>query len=140
MDLIECVIGLGPNLFYNSPMEACIIICKSKKLNKAKGKILMINAVNEVVRKNAESMLTNDHIQKILSAYTAFETIDGFSKVVSIDEIAEKRYNLNISLYAYSQRFSQNLVMDAATAYNAWKQSSAALTDVYDGLMDLLNR
>ncbi|MDY6264261.1 MAG: class I SAM-dependent DNA methyltransferase [Fibrobacter sp.] len=140
MDLIECVIGLGPNLFYNSPMEACIIICKSKKLNKAKGKILMINAVNEVVRKNAESMLTNDHIQKILSAYTAFETIDGFSKVVSIDEIAEKRYNLNISLYAYSQRYAQNQTLDAASAYNAWKQSSAALADVYDGLMDLLNR
>ena len=140
MDLIECVIGLGPNLFYNSPMEACIIICKSKKSNKAKGKILMINAVNEVVRKNAESMLTNDHIQKILSAYTAFETIDGFSKVVSIDGIAEKRYNLNISLYAYSQRYAQNQTLDAASAYNAWKQSSAALADVYDGLMDLLNR
>ena len=140
MDLIECVIGLGPNLFYNSPMEACIIICKSKKSDKAKGKILMINAVNEVVRKNAESMLTNDHIQKILSAYTAFETIDGFSKVVAIDEIAEKRYNLNISLYAYSQRYAQNQTLDAASAYNAWKQSSATLADVYDGLMDLLNR
>lgn len=140
MDLIECVIGLGPNLFYNSPMEACIIICKSKKSDKAKGKILMINAVNEVVRKNAESMLTNEHIEKILSAYTAFETMEGFSKVVSIADVADKRYNLNISLYAYSQRFSQNQVMDAATAYNAWKQSSAALTDVYDGLMDLLNR
>ena len=31
-DMLECVIGLGPNLFYNSPMEACIVICRTKKL------------------------------------------------------------------------------------------------------------
>lgn len=30
-DMLECVIGLGPNLFYNSPMEACIIICRKNK-------------------------------------------------------------------------------------------------------------
>ena len=28
-DLIECVLGLGPNLFYNSPMEACVVICRT---------------------------------------------------------------------------------------------------------------
>jgi len=30
-DVIECVLGLGPNLFYNSPMEACVIICRMNK-------------------------------------------------------------------------------------------------------------
>ena len=30
-DVIEAVIGLGPNLFYNSPMEACVVVCRSKK-------------------------------------------------------------------------------------------------------------
>ena len=50
-DLLECVIGLGANLFYNSPMEACIMICRSKKEENNKGQILFINAVNEVTRK-----------------------------------------------------------------------------------------
>ncbi len=44
-DLVECVIGLGPNLFYNSPMEACLLITKTNKEKSKKGKVLIINAV-----------------------------------------------------------------------------------------------
>jgi type I restriction-modification system DNA methylase subunit len=47
-DWVECVIGLGPNLFYNSPMEACVMICRTHKPSDRKGKILLINAVDEV--------------------------------------------------------------------------------------------
>jgi type I restriction enzyme M protein len=43
-DIIECVIGLGPNLFYNSPMPSCIVICRSVKSADKKGKILFIDA------------------------------------------------------------------------------------------------
>ncbi len=44
-DVIEAVLGLGPNLFYNSPMEACVVICRSKKPKDRKGKVLFIDAV-----------------------------------------------------------------------------------------------
>ena len=68
-DLIECVLGLGPNLFYNSPMEACVVICRTAKPKARKGKILFINAVNEVTRERAQSFLTDDHIERIVRAY-----------------------------------------------------------------------
>ena len=68
-DLLECIIGLGPNLFYNSPMEACIIICRAKKRPECCGQVLFINAVNEVTRKNAQSYLEDRHIKKIAAAY-----------------------------------------------------------------------
>ena len=61
-DLLEAVIGLGPNLFYNSPMEACIMICRTNKTSENRGKVLFINAVKEVTRKNAESFLEDEHI------------------------------------------------------------------------------
>ena len=64
-DLIECVLGLGPNLFYNSPMEACVVICRTTKPKARKGRILFINAVNEVTRERAQSFLTDDHIERI---------------------------------------------------------------------------
>lgn len=51
MDILDCIIGLGANLFYNSPMEACILICNCSKANSKKNRVLMINAVNEVTRK-----------------------------------------------------------------------------------------
>ena len=44
-DLVECVLGLGPNLFYNSPMEACVVVCRTRKPPERRGKVLFIDAV-----------------------------------------------------------------------------------------------
>ena len=71
-DVVECVLGLGPNLFYNSPMEACVVICRMNKPKERRNKVLFINAVNEVTRERAQSFLTDDHIQRIVTAYQAF--------------------------------------------------------------------
>lgn len=54
-DVIECVLGLGPNLFYNSPMEACVVICRARKPSERRGKILFINALKEVTRERAQA-------------------------------------------------------------------------------------
>ena len=53
----RCVLGLGPNLFYNSPMEACVVICRTQKPAARRGKVLFIDAVNEVSRERAQSFL-----------------------------------------------------------------------------------
>ena len=87
-DLVEAVIGLAPNLFYNSPMEACVMICRSRKSAKAKGRVLFINAVGEVTRKNAESRLSPEHINKILEAYRARQSDGVFAYDASTEEIA----------------------------------------------------
>ena len=50
-DLIEAVIGLGPGLFYNSPMEAVVIVLRATKPAERKNKILFINAVDEYARR-----------------------------------------------------------------------------------------
>ena len=100
-DLLECVIGLAPNLFYNSPMEACIMICRANKPKTTKGKVLFINAVNEVTRKNAESKLEPAHIEKIIAAYAKRESDGVFSQVATREEIAAKQDSLAISLYAH---------------------------------------
>ena len=98
-DLLECVIGLAPNLFYNSPMEACIMICRSKKQADRKNKILFINAINEVTRKNSQSFLEEEHIKKIANAYLDYADIDGFSKIVTLEDIAKQGYLLTLPLY-----------------------------------------
>lgn len=98
-DVVECVIGIGRNLFYNSPMEACILICKQNKRAGRKGKILFIDAKDKVTRKNAESNLEPEHIKEILDAYLRYDYIDGFSNVATIEEIKQKGYMLAIPLY-----------------------------------------
>ncbi len=98
-DAIECVLGLGPNLFYNSPMEACVVICRTAKPKARKGKILFINAVNEVTRERAQSFLTDDHIERIVKACEKFKDETGFTRVATLEEIRAKDGNLSIPLY-----------------------------------------
>lgn len=98
-DLVECVIGLGPNLFFNASMEACIVICKMQKEPKQRGKILLIGAIDEVTRKNSQSFLEERHIEKIADAYKSFVDIEGFSKVISEEDAKRFQFSLNISLY-----------------------------------------
>ncbi|MBF0546686.1 MAG: N-6 DNA methylase [Candidatus Riflebacteria bacterium] len=98
-DVLDCVLGLGPNLFYNSPMEACIVICRTAKPKARKGRILFINAINEVTRERAQSFLTDDHIDRIVTAYSNFKDEPGLARVVPLEEVRNQGGNLNISMY-----------------------------------------
>ena len=98
-DVVECIIGLAANLFYNSPMEACIMICRMKKCPERRGQILIINAVNEVERKNAQSSLKKEHIEHIANAYENYKDEPEFAKVITIEDTAKNNYSLSIPLY-----------------------------------------
>jgi type I restriction enzyme M protein len=98
-DLIECIIGLGPNLFYNSPMEACVVICRALKPEGRRNKILFINAVNEVTRERAQSFLTDEHIGRIVNAYERYEDEPTFTCVAPLDTIRARDGVLSIPLY-----------------------------------------
>ena len=133
-DLIECVLGLGPNLFYNSPMEACVVICRTAKPKARRGKILLINAVNEVTRERAQSFLTDDHIERIVQAYEQFADIPGFARVVTLAEVRAKDGNLSIPLYVApvanggtDSNPTAGGQPDLGIALNAWRASSQAV-------------
>ena len=126
-DLIECVIGLGPNLFYNSPMEACLLITKNNKAKDRKGKILFINAVKEVRQDKNMGYLEQTHIDKIFSAYEAFEDQDSFAKLVSNEEIFVNHANLAINLYIRPDALSHEGQLSFGEAYVQLEDSSRNL-------------
>jgi len=141
-DVVECVLGLGPNLFYNSPMEACVVICRMSKPKKRRNKILFINAVNEVTRERAQSFLTEAHIRRIVDAYDGFQDIDGFARVVGSDVIQERGSNLSIPLYVangnHAEKFGEKNAQILAEALAAWQGSSAALRKSMETLFKTL--
>lgn len=98
-DLLECVLGLGPNLFYNSPMEACILICRTQKPATRQGKVLFIDAVHEVARERGLSFLKPEHQQRILESYQEFANEPGFAAITTTEEILSKDGNLSIPRY-----------------------------------------
>ena len=93
------MIGLGPNLFYNSPMEACVVVCRSKKSPSRKGRVLFIDAFNEVTRERAQSFLTSSNIDRIVSTFRSFKTEPHFTTTATLAEIAVNDSNLSIPLY-----------------------------------------
>ena len=134
-DLIDSVLGLGAGLFYNSPMEAVVVTLRAHKPADRKGKVLFINAVNEVAREQAQSFLRGGHQQKILEAYRGFTDIDHFATVASFDQIAERVYSLAIPLYVAGPRTAnvgeQIDVNDAVTQWLAAAAASdSAITEV----------
>ncbi|MEI8041001.1 MAG: class I SAM-dependent DNA methyltransferase [Verrucomicrobiota bacterium] len=138
-DLIECVLGLGPNLFYNSPMEACVVICRTAKPKVRRGKILLINAVNEVTRERAQSFLTDDHIEHIVNAYEKFADDPGFARVVTLEEIRTKDGNLSLPLYIASAATGNNhqvkTQVDLVDAMREWLKSSSEARATLNSLL-----
>lgn len=140
-DLVECVLGLGPGLFYNSAMEACVVICRSKKSEDRQGKILLIDAVAEYAREGAQSFLRTEHQQRMLEAYKAFVDDPGFAAVVSTDEVLAREGSLSLSLYIERPRHNAIADSDATLAevWGAFHEEGEAVYAQMDALVSSLN-
>jgi type I restriction enzyme M protein len=101
-DMLEAVIGLGPNLFYGTGIPACILVLRypGSKPPERREKVLFINADREYQEGRAKNELLPEHIEKITRAYEAFENISGFAQTVLREELRKNDDNLNIRRYA----------------------------------------
>lgn len=97
--MLEAVIGLGAGLFYNSPMEAVVIILRNGRPAERLSETLFVNAVDLVTRERALSFLSTSHQAAILSSYKNFKDIDGLASVRGRNEIESNDYSLAIPLY-----------------------------------------
>ena len=103
-DLVECVVGLGSNLFYNSPMEACVVVCRNEKPMERRGKVIFIDATNEVKRERNISYLSPENQGRIASAYHLFMDEPGFTRIVPLEEIEKQEFSLSIPLFVKMNR------------------------------------
>lgn len=137
-DKIEAVIGLGPNLFFNAPMEACVLICNSRKAKELKNKVIFINAKYEVTRKNAESFLENSHIKKITEAYKSVNDIADFKRLVDFEEIEKNRFDLSIQKYVYISEINKVESVSAEDALASWERQHSLLVNSVNTLIGML--
>lgn len=136
-DLVECVIGLGPNLFYNSSMVSCLLITNNNKPKERKGKVLFIQAVNEVRREKTMSYLDGKHIERIHDAYLSFKEEYKFTAIVENNEIvSDKNARLSVQLYV-----KNDLVCDEAISerFSDWEASSDKLKASMTELLNTLS-
>lgn len=140
-DLVDCVLGLGPNLFYNSPMEACVVICRTAKPPERRGKILFIDGVKDVARVQAQSFLKPEHQVRVLQAYQGFTDQPGFARVSTLAEVAEQDYSLSIPLYV--RRTLTTAKPEAAKSlkeiWEDWEEAGREFWLEMDGVVEMLD-
>jgi len=137
-DLVECVIGLGPNLFYNSPMEACLLITKTNKSDNKKGKVLFINAVKEVKQDKNIAFLEQQHIDKIYTIYKNFSEESEIAKIVSNEKLLENKGSLNIAQFLSNVDQSAP-ELSVSDSLDAWNEQSSSLKGSMNELFQILN-
>jgi type I restriction enzyme M protein len=126
-DCVDAIIGLGANLFYNSPMEACLLICRMNKPKDRKGKILFINAVDEVKQEKTTSYLEENHIRKIFAAYKEYKDIPGFARIVSNEEILRNNATLSIPIYVSRNQAKPDETVSLQSAIVQWETGAETL-------------
>ena len=137
-DLLEALIGLGPDLFYNSTMEACVMICRKKKTEELKNKVIFINAVNEVEKKNKDAYLTRAHIDKIVSAYRSLKDIKKFCKIVCNEELLANDSDLSIQKYVFLEGTDYNSMLSYSDSIALWNDSSISSIKEINKLINLI--
>lgn len=96
-NIIHCVISLPSNMLYSTAIPTALLIFKK---NRSLKDVLFIDASNpEKKSSKVNTVLSEEDINKICEIYRDFKTVDKFSRVVSVNEIVNNDYNLNISRY-----------------------------------------
>lgn len=100
-DWIDTIIALPEKLFYNTGAPGgVLIIFRKNKPEERKGKILFINASQDYEEGKRQNKLRTQDIDKIVNAYNDFKDIEGgYARVVSLEEVRNNDYNLNVTLY-----------------------------------------
>ena len=98
-DLIQAIIGLPVNLFYKTRTPVVIIIYNKNKEETQQNKILFIDASQDFQKRKNQNVLRDKDVEKIVSTLDNYKEIEKYSRIVTLDEIKENNYNLNISRY-----------------------------------------
>ncbi len=98
-DLIDGVILLPDNLFYNTTAAGIIIVLRKQKPKERKGKITLVNASAEFKKGSPKNYIPDENIHKIADAFNEGKEVGGFVKVITTAESAKNDFNLSPSRY-----------------------------------------
>jgi type I restriction enzyme M protein len=140
-DVIEGLILLPDNLFYNTTAAGVIIIINRKKPKSRQGKVILINATNEFQKGRPKNFIPDEAIKKISFAFHAGKDIQRFVKVVGVEDIANDKNDYNLSPSRYIETASpaehrdvQTILDDLGKLEGEAKQLDEGLKGIFRSL------
>jgi type I restriction enzyme M protein len=101
-DLIEGVIYLPENLFYNTTAPGIILVLNRAKPDERKGKLFLLNASREFTKGDPKNYIPADAILRIADTITTWKEVEKYSRIVSREEIAKNDFNISPSRYIHT--------------------------------------
>lgn len=122
-------------------MEAFVLICRSAKPSNRKGKILFIDAVNEVARERSQSFLKPEHQARILDAYQNFNNQPGFAAVVANKDTLAQSGNLSVPRYVEKVKKAVGIgdSRNLSVAWTSFEDSEQVFWSGMDSLVEMLD-
>jgi type I restriction enzyme M protein len=102
-DLIEAVVLLPENLFYNTPAPGIVVVLNRHKNNGRKGQFLLINASAFFAKKKPKNELTEEGIAAIAEVFNKWESREKLSQVVTLEQVREADFDLSPSMFVETQ-------------------------------------
>ena len=96
-DLIDGVVLLPDNLFYNTSAAGIIVVLSKRKPVARKGKIVLLNASRRVGKGRPKNYIPEDDIRPLAAAFLKGETVEGEVAIITREQAAEADYNLSPS-------------------------------------------
>ena len=101
-DLIEGVIYLPENLFYNTTAPGIILFLNKAKPKEHKGKFFLLNASTEFAKGDPKNYLPEDSITRIADVFKSWREVEKYSRIVPHEEIAKNDFNISPSRYIHT--------------------------------------
>ena len=140
-DLIDGVILLPDNLFYNTSAAGIIVVLSKRKPEARKGKIVLVNASRRVGKGRPKNFIPQADIQPIAAMFLKGEPVEGEVAVITREQAAEADYNLSPSRWVGQASSTdvgsvRGLLAELATLDDEALQLSTSLYKLLEGVGD----
>jgi len=127
-DLVEAVVLLPEDLFYNTTAPGIILVINEAKPHA--GEIMLVNASKLCAKGRPKNYLTGEHIRQIYEIYRDWQAEDGVSAVITTQKAARNDYNLSPSRHVASDDVELPLPLEEALVLLAQAEEARAEADV----------
>ena len=140
-DLIDGVVLLPDNLFYNTSAAGIIVVLSKRKPEARRGKIVLVNASRRVGKGRPKNYIPEEDIRPIAAAFLKGGAVEGEVAVITREQAAEADYNLSPSRWVGQADNQEGHTLDSLIgAYKELSAEGRNLEESFSSLLESLER
>ena len=134
-DYLEAVFTLGDKIFYGTGLSPCFLIIRDRKSTEHQGKVLMVDGSKVLTVQRAQNILSDEDVNELFQLYCDFGDKEDLCKVVSVEDIAAKDYDLSPNKYVTYHKEEMRPYEEVKAEFHEAYQRMLAAEEKFRNLM-----